>query len=235
MGAKNSNLSGNLEKMNKRKRTTPAKKENGRAIKPFLGTNNLRSSPEIKDFDIRATINTGITWTFIHLVNMVQGTAVTQRVGNRVRVLSVDVRTTINLDNQLATANPLVGDDTRACLIQDKQSNGLIVAGLDVFSANAINEFQATTSTKRFVRLVDKKYPNVNPMAFVGLGGGGDGCGSTYAHMNLHYSAKPIEVEFIANGGTFASVGTNGIWFAVCSSTGSSFIDYVSRVRYVDF
>lgn len=201
-----------------------------RSIKPFIRPVMLRSHPEVKDFDVRATINTGITWTFTHLANMVQGAAVTQRIGNRIRVISIDIRSTLNLDHQTGSI-PLVGDDTRACIIQDKQSNGLVVAGLDVFSQNRINEFQATTAQRRFIRLVDKKYPPINPMVFVPT----VGCGTPFTNLNLHYSYKPIEIEFIDNGGSFASVGTNGIWFAVCSATGSSFIDFVSRIRFIDY
>lgn len=193
--------------------------------------NLLRGTPEIKYFDARFTINIAPTWVFNHIVNMQQGNTATTRVGSRIRIISIDVRGTHVLDNQTGAVNPIQGDILRACLVQDTQSNGLIVSGVDVFSVNAMNEFQLLTTNSRFIRLKDVMGSPISSGNYVAA----TGSSIEMTQINMHYSFKKIDVEFIQNSGDYTGVGKNGIWLAVCGFTGASSYDCTTRLRYVDF
>lgn len=190
----------------------------------------LRGMPEIKFFDKRDTINTGLTWTFEHIANMVQGTTGTSRVGAKIRILSIDVRGIVRLPTQTGAVNPISGDLFRVCIVQDTQSNGGIVAGLDVFSVNAITEFQNYTTNTRFIRLKDKMSKPVSSNNFVAA----TGSSIEFSDINLHVK-KNIDVEFISNTGDYQQVGKNGIWLAVVACSGIADFDYTSRIRFVDY
>lgn len=192
--------------------------------------NLLRGTPEIKSFDVNFTLNTAATWGFIHLANMAQGTAIDNRIGQRVRVISVDVRSIWNLDSQAPNAVVLYGDIGRAVLIQDTQSNGQVVAGLDVFTSNEMNQFQNPETNTRFIKLQDSITEQMS-MNSIGTAV----TNISYISQNLHYSYNQINIEYNTQTGTYQTVNKNGIWYGGVSANGSSFVRACARLRYVDY
>lgn len=119
----------------------------------FRGTYS-RSQVEKKYVDIaQATYACGTTGTVTTLNLTNEGTGVSQRIGRKICVKSVQVRGLLYPTDGTVSAN-----NVRICLIWDKQVNGVAATIPELFSAATSNSYMNLDNRERFVVLMDKQF-----------------------------------------------------------------------------
>jgi len=193
----------------------------------FRGTYS-RSQVEKKYVDIASAqyaADTTGTVTALNLCN--EGTGVSQRVGRKICMKSVQVRGWIT---QETAQQPCM---VRIMLVWDKQVNGVIATIAEILSAATSNSFMNLDNRERFVVIKDKHYT---------LGTRNSTSGTAVADKSV---SEPINIYkklpegsftiFDGTGAGIADINTGALYLVTIGSAADAGLAVLAtRVRYTD-
>ncbi len=177
------------------------------------------------------------------LVDIIQGSGQTSRIGRKITVTSVDIRGSFELDkettsNVLNQKAPSAGSRrVRMIVYYDRQCNGADAKLLDILDTTNINSYNNLDNSMRFKILKNKVYL-INRTSH-------DGTNSFSMQRQFKCHIKgPIEIQYSGASGVLSEItsGNIGIWFITDGNGGNGGnetqsdlrVQYVSRVRYTD-
>jgi len=189
--------------------------------------NYTRSQAEKKFVDIAAANYAADTTGAVTPLNLAnEGSGVSQRIGRKITIKSVQVRGYISHES---TTNGVVL--TRVMLVWDKQVNGVAATISEILSASTSESFMNLDNRERFVVLKDKH---------VTLGVRDQTAGlidkSVSQPINI-YKQLPAgsETIFDGTGSGIADVNTGALYLVTIGSAGTgSVLHCATRVRYTD-
>lgn len=204
----------------------------------FYG-DSTRSTAEKKFVDTTVTGDCSTTGSVTALNLVDEGTGVSQRVGRKICMKSVQLRGQIRPEDALTTgANCTIPTHVRVMIIWDKQVNGVIATIAEILSAATSQSFMNLNNRERFVVLMDKAMlvgPQImdttatQSVAAVGVAG----------RIINKYKKFPQSTFtiFDGTGAGIADINTGGL-YAVCigdRAAGAAAIgNLVARIRYTD-
>jgi len=201
---------------------------------------------ELKAFDTVFTatsITNNDTWaggeyenTSYGLFCPVQSNALNGREGNRVTVKSILVQGRVYRGMQAGQANPRQPSCVQVALVQDRQTNGVVLNAEDVFAVTnpSVPGQRVLEYSRRFRVLATKVIPlydicGINDAAATGA--------VTGNIVDFVFSVKlNVEVNFVNGAGAATVADLRDVSFhiiAATSDTGADYLTYNSRVRYV--
>lgn len=196
--------------------------------------NNLLYGKEIKTFD-RTNVSTTTPGTYnvvkalvvpveIVLNNIDQGAAVNNRIGNKIRVISLHLKATIELGGAAGTAR-----DVRIIVIFDRQSNSLAPSFANIYSSQnaATNCMMDPSFFERYSTVIDKR---------ITLVAGTDSDVGVIDEYRKLSNDSMYTSSGTAGYGNIASGSFTLFFVSNEAASGSNLIDcsYFSRLRYVD-
>jgi len=177
--------------------------------------------------DLAAATYAGDTTGSVTLIpTIAQGTAVTQRVGKRVALKSLEVKGSISANAASVTSEPWFA------IVYDKRPTGSLPAITDIYNSNSPDAFPNDANSDRFVILRNKSYIMI-----------GNNTGVTSDHIleNIHMymSLKNSPMVFKALGtGAIADIAEGALYLItggnVAAGTQASSFYLGFRVRFVD-
>lgn len=171
------------------------------------------------------TATPGATWAQSEttLVAPTQGTAVDNRLGNKITVRNIMVRGWIYLTGDVP--NTEYCDLLRLVLVQDKQPNGAAPAVTDVFDSDEIHGLWNMDNRQRFRVHADKTYRLK----------GGDASGADLDIVPVHFELPmKVAVTYKGNAGTVADIATNNFFIYICTWGGNCTVDLNWEVDFTD-
>lgn len=160
------------------------------------------------------------------IINIVNGTGPSDRVGRRIRVVGIDYSTSVIL--LAGNANDVIQFD----IWQDRQSNGNTAAPAELYTAIAgaqgTCQFPYLPNEKRFKRLI-KRTVSFNSQNVVG------GVALQMAEKVEGHIKCNFTVEYNASTGNVTDIVTNNVFTSWSSNIGACQTATVAcRIRYVD-
>jgi len=169
----------------------------------------------------------------------VQGSAINQRIGRKIKLHKIRVHGIVSFNAQADQSTADTGAFVRIIMVHDKQTNGTQAQGEEIMAGASVafnqpNSFQSLASLGRFKILKDEKLcidvPNISY----------DGTNVEQAGgvRNFDFSVvfkKPLEISFNAtNGGTISDIVDHSFClYAITHSTSlAPQISYVARAYY---
>lgn len=162
--------------------------------------------------------------TSIYFTNMVQGTGNNQRVGNRIRVKSIKINFTFDIESDPDVFNPLNPNaiaQYRWALTQYTAQTGNILCATPADAAfNAAHQNSIWTNSAAGVIIANQRnvlgYPNMkvlrNGLGHIHVTGGGvNNVSAVHRTINIRFK-KPILVTFSANATGASACQRNGLW-----------------------
>lgn len=214
----------------------PTELEVKRLMARMLKTRGI--TPEVKFFTTiisgTALNNTVGAMTSLNLV--AQGTDENNRIGDRIRIRSVEIRGNVASTNNL--------ENGFLALLCDKQPNGAIPAMCSDFNSTAVTPYNCSSTVpplagcpirnknaaKRYTYYREKQWSANQPVAaaqYMTTGPSGFVFKKTFS--------TPLEIEFSNTTGVITSVGTNDLLFAYSSYVGSnSSISFYAQIHFTD-
>lgn len=208
----------------------------------------VNARPEVKHYDTILThTNSGfdMLYKLSALVGLTQGTGASQRIGSRIRVLSVTVN--YNLFWNPATV-PSAATNPRSiawtALVHDKQPNGLAFTAAQVNTGvwddtnNLVSGMQQRCAyTYQRFRVLDLKSYTFNGNCIFPASTLANYTQGQVAHQSMYCTFKGgLPVQFDAAGGAISDLNQNNI--VVCIGTGGTDDNIqwegTCRVRYID-
>lgn len=168
------------------------------------------------------------TWRIMNFNALALGTAANQRIGMNTRVMSIEVRMSF-----FQNAATTIGQNLRFTCVVDRQCNGVLPAGADIFSIDSIYGLRNLANRKRFKTLFDQT-------CFIGgYASGYDGPGAVYKHI-YYKIRRGLKVEYnTGNAATIADISSNSLLFCTVGSTvtgpTNAITNYVIRTRFLDY
>ncbi len=201
----------------------------------YYGRFNLTSTnqhPEYKfhDLDINdPTVSATGTIVEDNVVEIVQGTTESNRIGRKLTVKSIDWRLFIQLP---ATSVPGATSETvRVLLYLDKQCNGTAAVVLDILETADFQSFRNLANTGRFRVLMDRTYDlNSSSGSYDGTN---DQFGEHIVNDAFHKNCT-IPIEYSGVNGLISEIRSNNIGVLMISSSGLSQCSGKMRIRYSD-
>lgn len=202
-----------------KKRKTYYKKKNQNAY----GLAKLalsRLNGEQKIIDTKGTPSPGTGGLFYLLNGSTKGDDVNQRNGQRIRLRSMFINITTNI-NSLSTTDVLI----RYIIFIDKQPNAAAPVLADVLedTTYVIQSPMEIDNSKRFIVLANQKCAmSIN--------------GVRKMHKSIYKKLNYIVQYNSSNAGTIADITTNSLYLLILSddNTNSPSFDFYCRLRYVD-
>lgn len=188
----------------------------------FLHLSTSENKPERKNQDLVANFTTlaASVWTLPQLLNGVaQGTNVTNRVGRKICVTSVQYRTN---HNPFTVA---VGTQCRTLIVYDKQANGALPAVTDILQLDLSNSPLNLANSERFHVICDEWS---EPVA-----------ASTLPIASQRYIRCKLDTIFTGTAALIANI-TSGAILMLMSNNGATTAgttnvnEVFARVRYTD-
>lgn len=180
---------------------------------------NFSSAPE----------TTGTIWSS-SLINIVQGTGESQRIGRKVTVSGIGLHWTANL--QVQSEAQFASDTYRVILYQDKQTNGTAAVPSDLLEAPvSILSFRNLANSNRFRILYDKNF-EINAKT-----GGETASVFTTGQITAipkMWVATNVACEFSGTTGNISEIRSNNFGILVLSTNQRVTLFIQSRVRYTD-
>lgn len=179
---------------------------------------------EWKYLDVAVNLNMDSGGSLALLNGLVPGTGASQRVGQSIRLMSVELRLL-----NFVTAATGVDQVHRIALVLDKQTNAAAMTGAAYLNSATIYGLRLLENRKRFKTFMDR------PMYLNATAEPGAGC---YSHIYLKMR-NPVTVEYnTGNAGTVADIVSNSLYlYAIGSAppgvTAGSCNGY-ARIRYID-
>lgn len=174
-----------------------------------------------------AAIDCTDTISTVLLNGIAEGTALNERIGRKITLLSSSVKYTVVSPTDFSSSN------VRFTVVWDKQANGSAPTAADLFQASATpaNSNFNLNNRQRFQTLYDKRI-SLNPV--------------DSAHTSHHSGSIPIRVKgkttvYKSTGGAIADIATGSLYLIVCGTAANGGVaatkpvfNYNSRTRYVD-
>lgn len=162
------------------------------------------------------------------ILDIVQGTGESERVGRAIKVSSIVVRGILSLPSSTAQAN--TSDVLRFILYEDKQCNGAAATGLDLLETNTFLGHANLSKSHRFKFLISKEIP-IN--AQVALDTSANSSGVIEYPFKFYYKCN-CPIEYTGVTASIANIASKNLGIAVIGSNGKATISLSTRVRYVD-
>jgi hypothetical protein len=156
-----------------------------------------------------------------------QGSAATERIGEKIYVYDLD----INL--QFNAGDNLTGNWMRIIIFVDKQSNGTIPATTELLESAVPYSLRNLENTKRFHVLQDKYFNVTN----TGAGGSTAVYVGGAKQMRIHHSfgANGLKVQYSTGAdGDAQDIKDNNVWMLILGSGTGVTTSFHSRIRYSD-
>ena len=172
---------------------------------------------------------TGTIWS-TSLINILEGTSPSQRIGRKITVRGIGLKILINLP-QSATASA-AWDGYRIILYHDKQANGATATAAQILdSTPSVNilSYRNLSNVNRFRILYDKNF-EVNAT---------NAGGSVYVAGQLQLLPKVwvnvnVPIEYSGSTGNISEIRSHNFGILVISSNSVATMLIQSRVRYTD-
>lgn len=181
-------------------------------------------NPEFKAVDVDVTRPAVTTTHLFNLLNgLTKGTDINQRVGNSIKMVSIDVGVLVTRNTATTTNNYI-----RCAIILDKSPNGVAMTAAEMYAASAANPILSPrnlSNRNRFVTLKDW---------VVDVGNAGN---RPSVHMKKFRKLQLHTTYNTGNAGTIADITENAIYFVcVSDTTGLNLpqVTFYSRIRYLD-
>lgn len=182
----------------------------------YMRFNPLGPELKWKDTDVSGAIAFGLASRIDPIANVAQGTEPFQRIGRCVTIKSVEVKLNIQAVWSPTQTAPFASPVSyRVDLILDKQANGALPAGADIYDTNiaavdACNRFLNLYNTDRFV-LVKRWEGDLNPSGFPS-----SIAAATASRMDTSRDLKfkkrlNAKMEFSGNTGANAEIRSNNL------------------------
>ncbi len=184
------------------------------------GSNKIMRSltnTEVKYVDTTGQITPNTSQTTVSLNVMSQGTTVSTRLGNSIRVLS------IKLNCKYAINSSATHTTMRTIILKDSQANGGVISAANVFSAptNVISLLNPDSQYRIVVYHLECLSVSIS---------------GTQEQVLRFDEETNFVTRFNGNAGTIADVVTNSviIGFTSDESTNTPTIDYYARICFID-
>lgn len=177
-----------------------------------------------------AAYNMDTTGTLTLLNIIPQGTTVNDRVGKKVKLLSIQMR-----GYAIANAGSAITNDVAVIFVYDRRPRGALPAITDVLetaNATALNQ-DSNSGRFKILKRID--------MFLLGSSAGGANSGSAYAQsVDCYTKLKELPYEAMAAGtGVIADINTGALYMITVGSaaagTTAATLNATIRVRFVDY
>lgn len=167
---------------------------------------------------------------FIHDITIIpQGTGPSQRIGRRITITDIHLKMSAIMLETTVVAN--TSDIIKCIFVQDKQTNGIRMTGVDLVEVNNIWGFRKLTNSKRFKVL----WEWTMPISTQGFGGG---IGATTSSQKSEWTTANLKsniiIEYDGPTGAVGEIKSNNVYFATISESGLVAITGTVRIRYTD-
>lgn len=173
--------------------------------------------------------NDGTIWSG-SLVNIIEGTSPSERIGRKITVTGVGLKIVLNLP-QAATAAAAF-DGVRIILYHDKQANGATATAaqlLDSTPSVSIVSYRNLSNINRFRFLYDKKFV----ITAQNSGGSVYVAGQTQKLINV-WANLNVPVEYSGSTGNISEIRSHNFGILVIADNSQATLVINSRVRYTD-
>ena len=212
----------------RRRRRSYGRRSYGRRRSHFT-----RSRPELKFKDtnhgLAVVAVTGTVATSGSIVNMVQGTTASTRIGRKIVVHSVHVRSMLVIPADAATSGST--DVVRMILYVDKQANGVAAVPLTVLEGNVFDSYRNLDFTRRFRVLKDLTIV-LNAQAAASTATPTVTTFESRKNVIFSVSGLNIPVFYDANVGDITDVQSNNIGMILWSEGALAFATVQFRIRF---
>ncbi len=203
---------------------------------------------ETKFFDSSVNISVAVAvWdasTANIMLTIPVGTSESERIGRKITVVGMYLRGDYDMGFVENNTTPYSGNTIRTIIYLDKQCNGVIASGTDIFRTNDIFSFRNLSNTKRFKILYDKQVSlsyNTLSQEAANLF---SVCG-VHRNIKINLSNLHIPIEYnrlVGTSGTIDERMSNNIGIMHClhhaesDATGLPGITFTAkvRIRYTD-
>lgn len=195
-------------------------------------TKRLKRTKELKVQSGSAGHFPSVNWSISQaLCNPLQGSKISERIGDRITVRSIQLRAICYIANQ--TSSVPIPDIIRVAVIHDRQCNGALPLASDIYSGATptILSFLDPDHFGRFSVLRNEIIPLSPPAAA--------GATATYIWSGQNvildwYIPCSIELRFKGSTGVIGDLTRSNIVLATCSNIAQAQISYHFRCRYFD-
>jgi len=195
----------------------------------FYGLYNRRGREELKVIDTTLTTTNVPNTASIFLLNGVaQGTDYTNRIGRKIILKSLLLRSTCVPNT---SSNTPAGDVIRFLIVYDCQTNSATPVIGDILQNSSINDPMNLNNRDRF-KVVADKYVTLNACQYAA---GTLTAGSPRTTQVKIFKKMNLEMIFSGTGATSGSIGTGGLFLVLIAGfNAQSTALWTSRVRFVD-
>lgn len=185
---------------------------------------------EVGSAGLTSSATTGST----HINNVSQGTTISQRVGNKINMKSVSLRTTISYKNT-GTVTYKDKATVRVMLVYDKQPNGSYPSVGDILQDTSTNA-TSTTGFSSNVNIANKNRFVIVRDKFINLD-----LNNQIQHVKMFKKLNNTETSFKTTTGAIGDIINGALYFIIFKSQNIvtpdnavvSF-DTMARIRYID-
>jgi len=193
---------------------------------------NPRGRAERKFFDIAfstVALVAPASAVFQHLLDVDQGTGASDRLGQRITVVSIQLEMFINM-NSATTGQAL---HIRGALVEDRQANGAVPGFNNYYASVTSTAVRTLSNIQRFRTLKEWDF-NINSPGFAGNGTANDSS-EVLRKFNLFKKCN-IKVRYSGSTGVITAVQSTNIVFIIMASstTPVSTLTGTMRFRYID-
>ncbi len=166
------------------------------------------------------------------LLTIPEGNGESERIGRKITIKKVHIRGVFTLAPQ--TSISLTATQITAMVVQDTQTNGIIIDALDLLEVNTFDSFRNLAESQRFKILYRETF-----ILKAHSGGLNDApvwnSGEDVVGVNINLNVNiPIEYNNDLTDGTITTIRSNNIYFVTLSNSGIAASEIRARVRYTD-
>lgn len=194
----------------------------------------FQSTVNIKEFSTTNSPTAGSSANGFSMVEINQGTGLSERIGNQITVTNMMVRGCIKTPTTNGDT-PAYNNCVTVMIVQDRQANGAIPAVSDILVASTYTD--PSTSMRNLENRSRFKILAKRQMILIG----GTNANTYYFEMSVK---KPIKIIYNGTGSGYTNVRTNQIWFLCFDNLGASVADPITanaslesvyaRTRFID-
>lgn len=208
-----------------------------RTVGYFTDRKNPRIEEKFREFSMSTFNQLPSAQSKINMVIVPQGASEKERIGRRIKVMSLNVHAFLRLlpqtdeDNTTSTA--------RIWVVQDKQTNGTTFGATDMLETDTVGTqffaFNKLANKDRFKVLYDRKFP-VSAYTQVGATPT-SGATEIPVDIYLDFKKNPIVIEYsdLLSGGETTTQRSNSLWVCALATTATVLtFNGNCRIRFVD-
>lgn len=197
-------------------------------------------SQEYKFFDFKYTVDPVPTAGHIEssLINIVQGTTESQRVGRKCTIKRIGLKIEYSLNRVDTRSEPPIGNKLRIILYQDRQCNGAAATPSqileDLTTGDAVRSFRNLSESGRFRLMMDRVF-TLTPQTLTRITSD-NFSSSNIVRFHQFYKNCNIPIEYSGPTGAIGEIRSNNIGMLLISdnNTTDTTINVTSRVRFSD-